>query len=170
MNSLKLSANHIIKVLIFFLFSLQLIFAQQDTVQKKIDNPSDTTFVMSKAPLGAVLRSAILPGLGQIYTESYWKAPIIWGATAWLIYNWKFNNNQYKQYLNYYNQLGSANGITYLQYAKFYQDQRDLFAIYMGLTYILNLVDAYIDAQLFDFSVSKDSGTNTPMLNMRINF
>ncbi len=167
---MKLSANHIINILIFFLFSLQLGFAQQDSVQKKIDNSSDTIFVMSKAPLGAVLRSAILPGLGQIYTESYWKAPIIWGAAAWLIYNWKFNNTQYKQYLNYYNLLGSVNGLTYLQYAKFYQDQRDLFAIYMGLTYILNLVDAYIDAQLFDFSVSRDSGTNTSMLNMRINF
>ena len=40
----------------------------------------------------------------------------------------------------------------------------------MGLTYILNLVDAYIDAQLFDFSVSRDAGTNSPMLNMRIKF
>ena len=129
-------------------------FAQQDTLQKRIDNSSDTAaFVMSKSPMGAVLRSAILPGLGQIYTESYWKAPVIWGIAAWLIYNWRYNNTQYKQFLGSYNKTGYNPD---LQYAKFYQDQRDLFAIYMGLTYVLNIVDAYIDAQLFDFSVSPD--------------
>ncbi|MDR3625947.1 MAG: DUF5683 domain-containing protein, partial [Ignavibacteriaceae bacterium] len=111
--------------------------------------------------------SAVLPGWGQIYTKSYWKAPVVWGAAAWLIYNWSYNNRQYKDYLNTFGQSGNP---TDLKFAKFYQDQRDLFAIYMGMTYILNLVDAYIDAQLFDFSVSNDPGTNTPMLNMRINF
>lgn len=167
MNSLKLSANHIIKVIIFFIFTLPLTFAQQDTVQKKIDNPSDTAFVMSKSPLGAVLRSAVIPGWGQIYTESYWKVPVIWGAAAWLIYNWIWNNNQYKQFNNLFNQTSNTDD---LSYAHFYEDQRDLFAIYMGLTYLLNLVDAYIDAQLFDFSVSRDPVTNSAMLNMRLKF
>jgi hypothetical protein len=164
---LKLSANHIIKVIIFFIFTLPLTFAQQDTVQKKIDNPSDTAFVMSKSPLGAVLRSAVIPGWGQIYTESYWKVPVIWGAAAWLIYNWIWNNNQYKQFNNLFNQTSNTDD---LSYAHFYEDQRDLFAIYMGLTYLLNLVDAYIDAQLFDFSVSRDPVTNSAMLNMRLKF
>ena len=151
---------------------LQAAYAQQDTVQKKTDpGQNDSTFVMSKSPLGAVLRSAVIPGWGQIYTKSYWKAPVIWGAAAWLIYNWTYNNKQYKQFLTYYNNNGYLYGKTNdLSYAKFYQDQRDLFAIYMGLTYILNLVDAYIDAQLFDFSVSNDPATNTPMLNMKVNF
>jgi len=167
LNSLKLSANHIIKVIIFFIFTLPLTFAQQDTVQKKIDNPSDTAFVMSKSPLGAVLRSAVIPGWGQIYTESYWKVPVIWGAAAWLIYNWIWNNNQYKQFNNLFNQTSNTDD---LSYAHFYEDQRDLFAIYMGLTYLLNLVDAYIDAQLFDFSVSRDPVTNSAMLNMRLKF
>jgi hypothetical protein len=187
---LKLSANHIIKILIFFLIFLPLSFAQQDTSKKKIYNISDTSafakqdtlqnkedispdtvvFVMSKSPMGAVLRSALLPGLGQIYTESYWKAPVIWGIAAWLISNWHSNNQQYKQNLTYSGLYGLSSdaGKGYLRLAKFYQDQRDLFAIYMGLTYILNLVDAYIDAQLFDFSVSRDPGTNSPMLNMRV--
>jgi hypothetical protein len=173
-------------------FSLPLTFAQQDTLQKKVVNITDTSafakqdslqnkadttqdttaFVMSKSPMGAVLRSAILPGFGQIYTGSYWKAPVIWGIAAWLIYNWQYNNQQYKQNLVYYGQYDplSNAGKGYLNLAKFYQDQRDLFAIYMGLTYILNLVDAYIDAQLFDFSVSKDPVTNSSMLNMRMKF
>jgi len=136
---------------------------------------------MSKSPLGAVLRSTIVPGWGQVYTGSYWKVPVIWGAAAWLIYNWFWNNNQYKQnqnsylqYLNLYNQNPTSDNYSaytgYLNVAHFYEDQRDLFAIYMGLTYLLNLVDAYIDAQLFDFSVSKDPVTSAPMLNMRLNF
>jgi hypothetical protein len=52
----------------------------------------------------------------------------------------------------------------------FYRDQRDNFAIYLALTYLLNLVDAYVDAHLFDFTVTEDFLTNSPQLNVRINF
>ena len=122
---------------------------------------------MKKSPLTAVLLSAVVPGAGQIYTQSYWKAPVIWGITGWLIYGWIWNNNYYKQNQNYFR---LTNDSRYINVIQFYQDQRDLFAIYIGLTYLLNLVDAYVDAQLFDFNVSKIPGTSTTMLNMRIHF
>ena len=32
-----------------------------------------------KNPLKASLYSAVLPGMGQIYNEKYWKAPLVWG-------------------------------------------------------------------------------------------
>ena len=50
----------------------------------------------------------------------------------------------------------------------FYQDQRDLVSIYIGLTYLLNLIDAYVDAQLFDFSVDENPETNQTQLSLRI--
>ena len=76
LNYLRLSAKHIIKIL-FLLFILISAAYAQDTNDVKGKN--DTSFVMEKSPWGAVLRSAILPGLGQIYNQSYWKAPIVWG-------------------------------------------------------------------------------------------
>ena len=122
---------------------------------------------MQKSPWGAVLRSAIIPGWGQFYTKSYWKIPVIWGVGAWLIYEWNQSNRNIKYYKDFYN---STNNTQYLGLSNAYQDQRDLFSIYIGLTYLLNLVDAYVDAQLFDFSVSPDISTKSLMFNMRMNF
>ncbi len=142
------------------------IFAQQENIESKPEPLSDSVFVMQKSPWGAVLRSAIIPGWGQFYTESYWKIPVIWGVGAWLIYEWSQDNKFYKQSKDLLKTTGDTR---YGDYINFYQDQRDLFSIYIGLTYLLNLVDAYVDAQLFDFTVSPDISTNSLMFNMRIN-
>lgn len=122
---------------------------------------------MQKSPWGAVGRSAILPGWGQIYNQSYWKAPVIWGVMGWFVYGWIDNNNNYINYKNLYSQTGDD---LYLDYRNFYRDQRDEFAIYLLLTYFLNLVDAYVDAHLFDFSVDENYMTGSKMLNVRVNF
>jgi len=178
LNYLRLSAKHIIKIL-FLLFILISAAYAQDTNDVKGKN--DTSFVMEKSPWGAVLRSAILPGLGQIYNQSYWKAPIVWGLSAWLIYNWIYNNNQYwinaKTYLqmlnnpNLYNQNSYDNLKNYYQSNRnVYRDQRDLFTIYMGITYVLQLFDAYVDSQLFDFTVQEDYHTGLPSISFRLKF
>lgn len=122
---------------------------------------------MQKSPWGAVLRSAIIPGFGQFYNESYWKIPVIWGIGAWLVYNWVDNNDLYKQYGDLYR--STLNSI-YRQNRNFYRDQRDNFAIYIGLLYLLNLVDAYVDAHLFDFSVDENMIGGGTRLNVRIKF
>ncbi len=144
---------------------IQVGYSQQDTLSANSSSKGDSTFVMQKSPWGAVLRSAILPGWGQFYNHSYLKIPIVWGVLGWLGYEWYQNNKFYKQSQDLYNQ---THILDYLGYKTFYQDQRDLFAIYFGLAYMLNLVDAYVDAELFDFSVQQNSMTNSPMLNMRI--
>ncbi len=158
-----------IKILSLFIILNFRLFAQQDTTLATQDTTiiSSDVFVMQKNPWGAVLRSAIVPGLGQIYNESYWKAPVIWGVMGWFAYVWIDNNNKYRDYKNLYLETGTSK---YLDYRNFYRDQRDEFAIYIVLTYFLNLVDAYVDAHLFDFSVSNNSLTNSKMLNLRINF
>jgi hypothetical protein len=122
---------------------------------------------MQKSPWGAVLRSAIVPGLGQIYNESYWKAPVVWGFMGYFVYVWIDNNNNYIDYKDLYRLSGKSLD---REYRDFYRDQRDEFAIYIVLTYMLNLVDAYVDAHLFDFSVNENYMTHTKMLNLRINF
>ncbi|HCY76072.1 MAG TPA: hypothetical protein DHV28_09145 [Ignavibacteriales bacterium] len=143
-------------------------FSQQDTTAIQDTNSVNSNiFIMQKSPWGAVARSLIVPGWGQIYNESYWKAPVIWGIMGWFVYAWIDNNNNYLNYKDLYVQNGESLN---LEYRNFYRDQRDEFAIYIVLTYFLNLVDAYVDAQLFDFNVSENNLTGTKMLNVRVNF
>jgi hypothetical protein len=162
-----LIANTTKIIALIVLFNLSL-FSQQDTtaIQDTTTITSDI-FVMQKSPWGAVVRSAIIPGWGQIYNESYWKVPVVWGVMGWFVYAWIDNNNNYIDYKNLYIQTGIDK---YISYRDFYRDQRDEFAIYIVLTYFLNLVDAYVDAHLFDFSVGENYMTKTKMLNLRVNF
>jgi len=141
-----------------------------DSSSAKIDT---NKFVMQKSAWGAVLRSAILPGLGQFYNESYWKVPIVWGILGYLGYQWNSTNNSYVQYRDLYNEslVNNKNGnSSYLNIREFYKDQRDLFAVFIGLAYLLNLVDAYVDSHLFDFNISKMNSVETMQLSLKIKF
>ncbi|HMS64587.1 MAG TPA: DUF5683 domain-containing protein, partial [Ignavibacteria bacterium] len=102
--------------------------------------------------------SAILPGAGQIYNHSYWKVPIIAGLGGYFVYGIIDNNNQYTDYKDLYAQSQTVQnpaGDPQLQYLReFYRDQRDNFIVYSLILYLVNLIDAYVDAQLYDFDVS----------------
>jgi hypothetical protein len=171
LNSLKLSIKIIVKSLILIILFSSALLSQQDTITSVRETTStseqNTAFVMQKSPWLAVLQSAVVPGLGQIYNESYIKAPIIWGAAALLVYGWIYNDDLYQDYRTLYQQESVQ---IYRTRRDFYRDQRDLFTIYLGLVYLLNLVDAYVDAHLFDFNVEEDFFTKIPMLNLKINF
>lgn len=121
---------------------------------------SDTISIRQTKSAGkAVLLSALLPGLGQIYTKSYWKLPIIWGLGGYYIYGWITNNNRYRDYRDQYLQsLGSsAEGDLEIRNLRdFYRNQRDSYAWYFGILYLANLVDAYVTASLYDFDVGDD--------------
>ena len=160
--------KNITKILVtVVLINIPLIAQQDTTAAADTINNSTNNFVMQKTPWGAVLRSAIIPGWGQIYNESYWKVPIVWGITGWLVYVWVDNNNLYKDNRTLFLQTGDDR---YKRFRDFYRDQRDQFAIYIVLTYFLNLVDAYVDAHLFDFNVDENYFTGQKMYNLRINF
>ncbi|MBK8551940.1 MAG: hypothetical protein IPL53_13070 [Ignavibacteria bacterium] len=113
---------------------------------------------MKKSPWKAVALSAVLPGAGQFYNESYWKIPVIAGLGGYFVYEWIQNNNQYLDYKELYqNSQTPENPTGNLQLQslrEFYRDQRDNFIIYSLILYVVNLLDAYVDAQLFDFDVS----------------
>lgn len=132
----------------------------------------------SPNPTKAVLFSAIFPGLGQIYNRKYWKLPIVYGGFMGCAYAISFNNRYYQDYSNAYKDLmdGDPNTQSYrdlvpsryvindttwfsgvLKRKKdFYRRYRDLsYIITVGL-YALCMIDAYVDAQLFDFDISSD--------------
>ncbi|QQS37936.1 MAG: hypothetical protein IPM56_08360 [Ignavibacteriales bacterium] len=141
--------------------------AQIDSLSVSEETQTDSVFEMTKSPWGAVLRSAIIPGLGQIYNESYWKVPVILGVTGWFVYLWLEYDKDYRYYRNLY--IISSNE-RHKELRTGYRDLRDEVTIYMGLVYLLNLVDAYVDAHLFDFTVEENFHTRSPMLNIRIGF
>jgi len=143
------------------------VSSAQESISVADSNVVDTTFVMQKSAWGAVFRSAVIPGLGQIYNESYWKAPVVWGFSGWFIYNYALNNKNYKNYRNLFLKTQNSEDKVIRE---FYKDQRDLFAMYFVFTYLANLVDAYVDAHLFDFSVTEDFYRLQPMFNFKIKF
>ena len=114
---------------------------------------------MSKSPGLAVGLSAILPGAGQFYNESYWKVPIVLGIGAYFVSGWIRNDNLAEDYRNQYEASKTPedpDGDTSLLSARdFYKNQRDSFVWYFVILYVANLVDAYVDANLYDFDVGE---------------
>ncbi len=87
-----------------------------------------------KSPWGAVARSAILPGWGQVYNEQYIKAAIGFGAFTYFLSRIYHFNQEYKK-------TGNTD----------FRDQRVTNSWYLGLTYVVVMIDAYVDAYLFRF-------------------
>ncbi len=152
-----------------------VVRASEDTVQK------DTTKTLrplskAKSPTTAILLSAILPGAGQVYTGRYWKIPIVLGFSGYFISEVvKLNKSytsargQYTESVN--NGVNSGQGDPQLLYERdFYHDERDRFGFYFLLTYLLTMVDAYVDASLFDFDVSENlTGWTSVKISVPIN-
>ena len=148
--------------ILFFLFGNQA-FSQQ------IENAivaKDTTKLEEIDPLRpskAAFYSAILPGLGQAYNKKYWKIPIVYGAIGIPLYFYIDNNKKYHSYRDAYKrrllgledtQYGYLDDSRLIAAQRFYQRNRDLSLLVSVGFYILNIVDANVDAHLIQFNVS----------------
>ena len=158
--------------LIFYISLLFVFFAQQLFAQVK----TDSTAVIAKAdsailehsPTKATLLSTALPGAGQFYNKKYWKIPVIYAGMAGMGYLVHFNNTRYQLYKKAYairldtltNTIDDFEGIYSTDDLKtlkdFYRRNRDLSYIVAGLIYVLNILDADVDAHLFYFNVNDD--------------
>ncbi len=129
----------------------QLTFKELDSISKSKESEK-----IVKSPTAAVWRSLALPGWGQYYVGSYWKAPIFlagWGTVIFFIYDM---NSKYQTAADEYNSYTGTD--TYqkdLLYRtrEYYRDYRDLNALYLVGIYIISAVDAYVGANLYDFNV-----------------
>ncbi|MBS3807261.1 MAG: hypothetical protein KGY60_07140 [Bacteroidales bacterium] len=117
------------------------------------------------SPTKAALLSAAMPGLGQVYNKKYWKIPILYAGGAFVYYLYDFYSENYNEYNNAYaaflsGKINQYNGLSteeQLKAAKdFYRRYRDLNVIIMVGVYLVNIVDATVDAYLFNFDVSPD--------------
>ena len=157
--------------ILIFTFSLgtSVIYAQvktdeilvvADTIIRKPINP-----INPLAPARAAFYSAILPGLGQAYNKKYWKIPIVYGAIGTGIYFYSTNNQEYQRFRDAYKQRlqglddefkDQYSDATLINAQRTFQRNRDLSLIITIGLYVLNIVEANVDAHLKQFNVSDD--------------
>lgn len=131
-------------------------------------------------PQRALWMSALCPGLGQIYNRRYWKLPIVVGAFVGLSYGASWNNRMYKDYSKGYRDVMDDDPDTrsYMDFfpptvkeadldhawlqrimkskRDYYRRYREICVIAMVGVYLINIVDAYVDASLAHFDISPD--------------
>jgi hypothetical protein len=135
----------------------------QDTLRVACTS-ADSIEQRGKSATTAILLSAVLPGAGQIYTGRYWKVPIILGFGGYFVSKWLKANDLYLSARGKYQQSvergenGGQGSAQFLYERDFYRDERDKFAFYFALTYLLNIVDAYVGASLYNFEVTDNLG------------
>ena len=120
------------------------------------------------SPKKASIYSAIIPGAGQFYNKKYWKIPIVYLGIGSAFYAAQWNRDEYEKFKKayeyrtdedettidpYVNQYTESNLITE---KNSYRKNRDLAYIITAGIYLLNIIDASIDAHLFNFNVHDD--------------
>jgi len=165
-----------------FIFIALLLICSFSFAQVRNENIRDENLTEKfHSPKKAAFFSALLPGLGQAYNKKSWKIPIIYAGAGALIYAIQFNNTQYLKFkTGYCDFIDTIPGTdSYLDltrldpdsfnedqkrlfrkqlidYKDFYRKYRDLSIIGMVGLYILNIVDASVDANLFDYDIGND--------------
>lgn len=137
-------------------------------LEEKPDTVAIRSYAKRFSPRKAILYAAILPGLGQVYNKKYWKLPLVYGGFYFIGYYINQYNKLYTEYKGYLfynleNGLSSANaenpdiGLTTSQLRTIVDKsrrERDFMIILMGGMYILQMVDAHVDAHLKEFDVN----------------
>lgn len=134
----------------------EMTIVQDTTATSKNDDIDPLT------PAKAAFYSALVPGLGQAYNKRYWKMPLVYGAMGASIYFYSTNNTQYHEYRDVYKRrLAGYTDDKYrflddsrlIDAQQFYQKNRNISALVTAAFYILNIVDANVDAHLKQFNV-----------------
>ncbi|HEY5500151.1 MAG TPA: DUF5683 domain-containing protein [Bacteroidales bacterium] len=145
---------------------------------KSVSTDTASLVLYKPDPQKAIWYSALCPGLGQLYNRRYWKLPLVGAAVVGVAYAIGWNQKYYNAYTNAYRDItdNDPNTKSYMnllpptvsndqasQYISVfknrqqaYRRQRDLSFIGAVGVYLICLIDAYVDAQLYDFDISPD--------------
>lgn len=101
----------------------------------------------------AIMLALVLPGLGQAYNKKYYKIPIVWAALGVAGYAISYNTGKYREYSKEYALVPDETNERYLRFWR-----RNLELSYIGLiaVYALQVLDAYVDAQLYSWDVNEN--------------
>jgi len=106
---------------------------------------TESSPVIQKSPTGALIRSAVFPGWGQMYNGKWFKAMLVVGIETGLAGNAMLMNQKIIQ-----SQTADERD--------FYRHHRGTFIWWFAGVYFLNMLDAFVDAHLFEFDVSPELG------------
>ena len=163
--------------------SLQVALAEADSVllgdTLKVKPKRDWS-TWRPSPQRALWLALVIPGGGQIYNRKYWKLPIVYGGMMGCLYAMNWNNMMYKDYSQAYldimdsdpntqsynkflhlgKQIDSSNEERYKKIFKSRKDKyrrwRDLSFFCLLGVYAISVIDAYVDAELSEFDISRD--------------
>jgi hypothetical protein len=127
-------------------------------------------------PRSSLVKSLILPGLGQASNKQYWKIPVLYAGIALCVYSIDFANKHYQDFKQAYiwRTDGDSNTIdkydplhptsNELKYTKdqlkssrdYYRRNLELSVIISAGVYLLNIIDAYVSANLLNYDISDD--------------
>ena len=143
----------------------------------------------------AAIRSAMIPGWGQIYNKKYWKLPLVYGAIAVPVSTIAYNLDWYKKCREAYNiryfndtsrvvpdlptdgidqQLQPLSTQSLRLYRNEFRKNVDLSVLALLAVWGLNVLDATVDGHLRSFNVSDDlslrldPGPGLPGQTMRV--
>lgn len=159
---------------IFFLVFASALFAQTtDSLKVKKEERvivvNDSMLPKEEynplAPAKAAFYSAVVPGLGQVYNKKYWKIPIIYAGMAAGVYFYKQQDDEYNRFRDAYKRRLAGydddefQGISeerLINAQKSAQKNKSISIIVTVAFYLLNVVDANVDAHLRQYEVSED--------------
>jgi len=152
-----------------------LAVEKETVVMQGPDTVAIQSYAKRFSPRKAILYAAVLPGLGQVYNKKYWKLPLVYGGFFFIGYYINRYNDFYSEYKGYlfYNLGNGLRGenqenpnvnLTTGQLRTIVDKarrERDFMIILMGGMYLLQMIDAHVDAHLKEFDLN-------PNLQVRI--
>ncbi|MFN5423498.1 MAG: DUF5683 domain-containing protein [bacterium] len=132
---------------------------------------ADTTKKVRSNASKAALRSAILPGLGQVYNKKYWKVPIVYGLLAIPVSTYSYNSTWYnktrfayttrmtKDSANFPNiapELQPLSSSSLRLYRNEFRKGMDFSILGFLLLWGVNIIDAAVDGHLKGFDISDE--------------
>ncbi len=147
-----------------------LILSTPSQAQSKKDDGADSLAAIKlHSPHKASIYSAVLPGLGQAYNKKYWKIPIVYAGVGTITYFALDNRKEFriaKEAFNYVSgehdypidnkYVGRYSASDLITIRDYYRRNMELSWILLGAWYLLNIVDATVDAHLFYYDVSDE--------------
>ena len=129
--------------LLISIWSYILLFGITNIRAQTPEDSSRVVSVKTNSPNSAMIRSALMPGLGQWYNKKKFKAVLVLGGELGLMANAVYQNQQ-------------AVRSQSEEERAFYTNNRSLSLWWFFGIYFLNVLDAYVDAQLMDFDVGPE--------------
>lgn len=117
---------------------------KKKSLVKTLADSTQNTKLRTKSPTGALLRSMVFPGWGQWYNEKKYKTAFVFSAESFLIGLVVYLNKKVTD-----SKVGSSE-------RDFYTDRRNLTYWLIGGVTLLSMLDAYVDAYLYDFDTGPD--------------